>query len=203
MVKFHFSSESPDEDFIATIQSLNSLPAPAFADLLRLSFSHLAAESQTDITLALSQLCAENSLKLASVQPAFVSLLIFLNGSTKYNATPAQVKDDLTELGVTDDRITQICDAFSARSDDLYDVAVAQTLRVNELVDLEWSFGVASSCRDVRKAGSAFLRVKFVFDRGGGKLQSVFTEMTLPQFYEFIHEMEKARASLASAANAN
>jgi hypothetical protein len=203
MVKYHFSPESPDEEFIGNMQALNGVGDEAFAAIAQLAFAHLAADPlSSDLSLSLSLLASQHSVKPALLQPAFVSFLIFLNGSTKYNVTPEQMRDDLTELGISEDRVAHICKVFSARSDDLYDVAVNQTLRVNELVDLEWSFGVASSCRDVKKAGSAFLRIKFVFDKGG-RTQTVFTEMTLPQFYEFIHEMEKARAALASASNSN
>ena len=39
------------------------------------------------------------------------------------------------------------------------------------------------------------MQLKLVLNKGSG-LESHYMELTLPQFYEFIHEMEKAKASL-------
>lgn len=40
--------------------------------------------------------------------------------------------------------------------------------------------------------GSTFLQLKFVIDNGG-VLENKSVELTLPQFYEFLSEMEKAK----------
>eukprot|EP00008_Paramoeba_atlantica_P011850 CAMPEP_0201490606 /NCGR_PEP_ID=MMETSP0151_2-20130828/26668_1 /ASSEMBLY_ACC=CAM_ASM_000257 /TAXON_ID=200890 /ORGANISM="Paramoeba atlantica, Strain 621/1 / CCAP 1560/9" /LENGTH=201 /DNA_ID=CAMNT_0047876609 /DNA_START=37 /DNA_END=642 /DNA_ORIENTATION=- len=197
MVNFHFSPETPDEDYIANLQVVNNLPAAAFEGVVRLGFEHLAAERTERLSDSILALGKEHGIKASILHATVEAFLIFLNGSTKYNLTGDQLKEDLVELGVEEKRIGAIQGLWNAKVDDLYDVAVAQSLKVNELVDMEWSFGVAASCKEVKKLGSAFLRVKLVLNRGG-KIQTVFMEMTLPQFYEFIHEMEKAQASLAS-----
>lgn len=40
--------------------------------------------------------------------------------------------------------------------------------------------------------GSTFLQIKFVIDNGG-VLENKSVELTLPQFYDFLAEMEKAK----------
>jgi COMM domain containing 7 len=197
MVNFHFSPETPDEEYLASVQILNRLPAEAFSSLVTLGYDHLAAETTVELAETIGTLSQQHSIKPTILQSTLVSFLVFLTGCTKYNLSSEQMKEDLSELGISEERIPEILEKWAARTDDLYDVAVNQTLRVNELVDMEWSFGVVSSCKEVKKLGSTFLRVKFVFNKGG-KTQTVYMEMTLPQFYEFIHELEKARANLAS-----
>ncbi len=66
---------------------------------------------------------------------------------------------------------------------------------------------------DMKKVGNTFLQLKLVLDKGVGteevfmgkflytadlvnSLKFFFTELTLPQFYSFLHQMEKAKASL-------
>lgn len=41
--------------------------------------------------------------------------------------------------------------------------------------------------------GSTFLQMKFVLDNGR-EHQEVVTEMSLPQFYQFLAQMERAKA---------
>ena len=197
MVNFHFSPESPDEEYFSNVQTLNALPEETFKEVVDLCFDHLSAERTEELNASVVALARKAGMKATVFQPSFVSLLVFVNGCTRYNLTAEQVKDDLGELGLEGEKSAVVLEAWGARSDDLYDAAVDQTLRVNELVDMEWSFGVASSTNEVKKVGSAFLRVKFVFDKGG-KTETVHMEMSLPQFYEFLHEMEKARAGLTT-----
>lgn len=43
------------------------------------------------------------------------------------------------------------------------------------------------------QVGSTFLQMKFVLDNGR-EHQEVVTEMSLPQFYQFLAQMERAKA---------
>ena len=72
---------------------------------------------------------------------------------------------------------------------------VGQTFMVNQLVDMEWKFGVTAGSSDLKVVGQTFLQLKMVVDRGGTQ-EDVFMELTLPQFYSFLHEMEKAKSTL-------
>jgi len=45
----------------------------------------------------------------------------------------------------------------------------------------------------VGQVGSTFLHLKLVIDLGSGKREDIFMELTLPQFYEFMADMEKAK----------
>ena len=38
--------------------------------------------------------------------------------------------------------------------------------------------------------------MKLVLDAGGGRTEKIHMELPLPQFYAFMHEMEKAKAGL-------
>jgi COMM domain containing 7 len=99
---------------------------------------------------------------------------------------------------------------------DLTRAAINSSLMVNQLVDMDWKFGVTVSSDEIdqvlqfalsclptavilcflclsHQIGSTFLQLKFVVDRGSGVLQHRTVELTLPQFYDFLSEMEKAK----------
>lgn len=72
---------------------------------------------------------------------------------------------------------------------------LVKTLTVNKLVDMEWKFGVTASSKAVEQVGSTFLQMKFVLD-SGGELEDVVVEMSLPQFYQFLAQMERAKSCM-------
>uniref|UniRef100_A0A670Z577 COMM domain containing 7 n=1 Tax=Pseudonaja textilis TaxID=8673 RepID=A0A670Z577_PSETE len=76
-------------------------------------------------------------------------------------------------------------------------LAVGQTLTVNQLIDMEWKFGVTAGSSELEKVGSIFLQLKLVIKKGS-RLEPVYLELTLPQFYSFLHEMERIKTSLES-----
>jgi hypothetical protein len=74
--------------------------------------------------------------------------------------------------------------------------ATVNTLMVNELVDLQWKSGVTVSSSDCAKVGTAFLQMKLTLDRGNGATEDVQLELSLPQFYELLSEMQRAKANV-------
>lgn len=44
--------------------------------------------------------------------------------------------------------------------------AVGQTLSVNQLVDMEWRFGVTASSNEAQRVGSSFLQLKLLINKG-------------------------------------
>lgn len=61
---------------------------------------------------------------------------------------------------------------------------------------MEWKFGVTAGTSDKNQVGHSFLQLKLIIDKGNNETEAVCMELTLPQFYSFLHEMEKARADL-------
>ncbi|XP_053546050.1 microtubule-associated protein RP/EB family member 1 isoform X2 [Bombina bombina] len=74
-------------------------------------------------------------------------------------------------------------------------LAVDQTPQINQLLDMEWKFGVTAASSELEKAGSIFLQMKMVIKKDH-RPETVYVELTLPQFYNFLHEMERAKSSL-------
>lgn len=64
---------------------------------------------------------------------------------------------------------------------------------------MEWNFGVTAASSELEAVGGTYLQLKLVIDKGAGeegsssREENVLMELTLPQFYEFLASMEKAK----------
>ncbi|XP_012866130.1 PREDICTED: COMM domain-containing protein 7 [Dipodomys ordii] len=113
----------------------------------------------------------------------------------KKNLTAEQVQADLITLGLSEERATYFSEKWKQNAPILARRAIGQTLMINQLIDMEWRFGVTSGSSELEKVGSIFLQLKLVVKKGN-QTENVYIELTLPQFYSFLHEMERVRASM-------
>ena len=74
--------------------------------------------------------------------------------------------------------------------------SAAELARQHKLVDLEWSFGVRASSSEHAVIGSTYTHVRLAVRAPSGALDYVHFELNLEEFYEFLHELERARAQL-------
>lgn len=65
----------------------------------------------------------------------------------------------------------------------------------NRVVDVDWKFGVTAASSEKSQVGKTFLLLKITIDSGNG-LKNIHMEMSLSQFYAFLHELEKMKTSL-------
>ncbi|KAF7997360.1 hypothetical protein HCN44_005637 [Aphidius gifuensis] len=65
----------------------------------------------------------------------------------------------------------------------------------SKIIDVSWKFGVTAASSESDKVGKTFLQLRLILDNDGTR-EDVFTEMTLSQFYKFLHDLEKAKNSL-------
>ncbi|KAG8231257.1 hypothetical protein J437_LFUL011111 [Ladona fulva] len=66
----------------------------------------------------------------------------------------------------------------------------------SKIVDAEWNFGVTASSSEMKVVGTTYLHLKLLVESGNGTIKTLHFEMTLPQFYSFLHELERAKSSL-------
>lgn len=54
---------------------------------------------------------------------------------------------------------------------------------------------VTAASSDSDNVAKSFLQLKLCLDNDG-KIKNVFTEMTIGQFYKFLHDLQKAKCNL-------
>ncbi|KAB0401912.1 hypothetical protein E2I00_017872, partial [Balaenoptera physalus] len=175
-----------------------------FSALTEVLFHFLTEPKEVERFLAqLSEFATTNQISLGPLRSIVKSLLLVPNGALKKSLTAEQWKQNAPTL---------------ARW------AIGQTLMINQLIDMEWTFGVTSGSSELEKVGSIFLQLKLVVKKGNQtenlyiviglvkpttnhfsrkkignihlKLHFLSPELTLPQFYSFLHEMERVRTSM-------
>jgi len=196
MVQFRFTQEAPDQQMLTDFQNLNNFnenQLAQFVDILMVFFTGQQASELMDTVGSFAQ---EHGINANALKNLIRALLLFFKGAVRANLTPLYVKEDLVNLGLTDGNANVVARKWKTNFIALSRSVIGQTLVVNEMLDMEWRFGVTTSNNELKKVGSTFVQLKLVLDKGNSTKENVYMELTLPQFYQFVHEMEQAKAHL-------
>lgn len=102
----------------------------------------------------------------------------------------------LTSSGLQEDR-TRLLLAQHGRLVELASVRKVNDASLEDLMDIQWKLGVVASSSEKGDAGRTFVQVSFISQTPGGTKRSArLVEMSLEKFYDFLHQLEKCRASL-------
>ncbi|KAM8830470.1 COMM domain-containing protein 7 [Synchiropus picturatus] len=195
-MQLHFTKDSLPDAVAADFQNLNKLNEQQFRHLIEVLFLFLLEPKETHRFMQqLSEFAGENGMSAAPLRNLMKSVLMVPQGALKRSLTVDQVKEDCQMLGLNEDKARHFSEQWGSHYPALSRLAVAQTLVVNQLVDMEWKFGVTVGTSEVQRAGHIFLQLKLVV-RKGNATENVYMELTLPQFYNFLHEMERAKAGM-------
>uniref|UniRef100_A0AAY4D1H2 Nucleolar protein 4-like b n=1 Tax=Denticeps clupeoides TaxID=299321 RepID=A0AAY4D1H2_9TELE len=167
-----------------------------YFSLTEILFQFLLEPKETERFLRqVNEFAGENGMSAGPLRNLVKSMLLVPHGALKKSLTAVQVKEDLLTLGLNEDKALHFSNQWSVHYPVLSRLAIGQTLMVNQLVDMEWKFGVTVGTSEIQKLGNIFLQLKLVI-RKGNTTENVYMELTLPQFYNFLHEMERAKASM-------
>ncbi|KAJ8599942.1 hypothetical protein CTAYLR_002812 [Chrysophaeum taylorii] len=194
-----FGGESVPLELKEDLVPLNAFAPKDLDALVTLVLEHLRAMDARALISAVSAFAKSRNIKNMGVLEAGVrGLVALLQACAKHARSSADLGADAGVLGLDDDRAAAVAgawDSYEKPPDDLADLD-GETLR--QLVDLEWKFGVTcASSESAEPVGKTFLQLKLVLDRhDSGTYENVYLELTLPQFYDFLAHMEKAKAAL-------
>eukprot|EP01103_Thecamoeba_quadrilineata_P020461 TRINITY_DN8790_c0_g1_i1.p1 TRINITY_DN8790_c0_g1~~TRINITY_DN8790_c0_g1_i1.p1 ORF type:complete len:195 (+),score=36.65 TRINITY_DN8790_c0_g1_i1:38-622(+) len=192
MQRFRFVEE-PEDQVFADMQTLNGMDGEDVGNLCDIVMDFLAEGK--DLMGAVGNFIGERGIKnTASLKNTLRGLIFFIKGCVKAHLTQDQVKEDLQKLGVREDKSSVIVGKWNSHFVELVRAVIGQSLTVNELIDMDWSFGVTASNSELGSVGSTFLQLKLSLEQG----QKIPMELSLPQFYAFLKEMERAKACLDS-----
>ncbi|XP_031762731.1 COMM domain-containing protein 7 [Xenopus tropicalis] len=136
-----------------------------------------------------------NGISLGPLKSIVKSIFLILNDALKRNVSAEQLRNDLIGLGLDEEKASYFEYQWGTDLSLLSWMAAERTLLINQLVDMEWKFGVTAASSETDKSGSIFLQLKMMVRRGS-VTEPIYVELTLPQFYSFLHEIERAKNSL-------
>ena len=181
LFKFAGNTDAVDESLQNDIAALNNIDVDKCAYLISssLSFaSKLNTMSMDEVVEELSSDIAQKlELKSKSLKRVLVSLLLFVSGAIKYNLSVSSVEADLSEFGLDSDHISVFTQSWNVEYVKLNRSAVKSSLSLNEVIDMEWKFGVSASSDNAKKLGTTFLQLKLLIDKGNDKTENVVMGM--------------------------
>ncbi|KAM4030439.1 COMM domain-containing protein 7 [Anomaloglossus baeobatrachus] len=190
-------SVAPLPDSVASdIQNMRQMSGEQVSRLCSVIFSFLKEQREVDqFTSQLEEFAKDNGISLSPLKSIVRSVLLILNGALRRSLKSEELQSDLVVLGLDEEKAQIFANEWSSDAPVLARLAVGRMLSINQLVDMEWKFGVTAASSELEKAGTIFLQLKMVIKKGN-QLEPIYVELTLPQFYSFLHEMERAKSSL-------
>ena len=181
--KFAGNSDVVDESLQNDIAALNNIDVKKCGILIKSSLTFAAKLNIMSMDQVIDELSMDITEKLEmkskSLKRVLKSLLLFVSGAIKYNLSVTSVESDLTEFGLDSDHISVFTKSWNAHYVKLNRSAVKSSLSINEVIDMEWKFGVSASSDSCKKLGTTFLQLKLVIDKGNDKTEDVVMGMYL------------------------
>ncbi|XP_061552072.1 COMM domain-containing protein 7 isoform X1 [Phycodurus eques] len=198
MMQLHFTKDALPASVSGDFQNLNKFNEQQFLRLMEILFQFLLKPKETEkLMQQLSDFAGENRMSAGPLKNLMKSIIFVPQGAMKRNLTAEQLKEDLQTLGLHEDKAAHFSQQWAEHRAALCRLAAQQTLTVNRLVDMEWKFGVTVGTSEIHKMSNIFLQLKLVVQKGNAT-ENLYMELNLPQFYNFLHEMERAKASMDS-----
>lgn len=192
---FH-GAEEVDPQVQADLANVNGFNADQLQQILALVLDLLADPPGSNFQQRLAAFADEHKVNVPALRNVSRGLILLCRGATKQNLLPAQVHEDCINLGLSEEAAAAIRACWEERGGALATAQVTKTIMANQLVDLEWKFGVTAASSEVNQVGVTFLQMKLTIDRGNGQREDVHMELSLQQFYQFMADMEKAKTFL-------
>ncbi|XP_041436668.1 COMM domain-containing protein 7 isoform X1 [Xenopus laevis] len=190
----HSLGPLPDSS-LADIHNLQQLTSQQVSRLCNIIFVFLKEQKEQDFQPQIDDFARDNGISLGPLKSIVKSTFLILNDALKRNVSAEQLRADLIGLGLDEEKASYFEHQWGTDLSLLSWMAAERTLLINQLVDMEWKFGVTAASSETDKSGSIFLQLKMMIRRGS-VTEPVYVELTLPQFYSFLHEIERAKNSL-------
>eukprot|EP00981_Chlorochromonas_danica_P002055 scaffold420_cov169-Ochromonas_danica.AAC.15 len=111
-------------------------------------------------------------------------------------ASSLQVKERSIALGLSQTATTTLATTWNSWAGKIASHLVSKVVCKNKLIDMDWTFGVTASSDDCDHVGKTFLQLKLVLEQQNNERRTVFMELTLDQFYQFLASLEKCKSFL-------
>jgi len=177
------------------LQALEALSDEQLKLLVSLTFTTLTNGQLPEEEIV--SFASQHKMKSKILKEMLKGLLFFMSESLRKNSSAETVNEELVAFGLSKEKSELIGSLWKTTFAKLAQTMKQKTLKVNELVDLQWKFGVTASSDSLQQVNTCFLQLKLVINTGN-KTEDVLMEMSLPQFYKFLQQMEQAQRQCAS-----
>lgn len=195
MASFRFTNETPNEQLFTDVQNLNQFNSEQLTSFISIVLTHLISKTQAEAQL--EEFAAANGVRVKVLQNTLRGVLYFFQQALKENMAPVHVGQDLTSLGLGAEKAQLLAEQWQTKFSSLAKTMMARTINVNQLTDMQWEFGVIASSSEVKEQGTVYLQLRLSVNKGSSTENTVM-ELSLPQFYKFLSEMQAAQRMISA-----
>mmetsp|Transcript_36639 Transcript_36639/g.82573 ORF Transcript_36639/g.82573 Transcript_36639/m.82573 type:complete len:202 (-) Transcript_36639:92-697(-) len=193
---FRFQDGEVSAALIQDVKALKNLNGDQLEELVRICLQFLCSSDTETFVEKSTSYAEKHEMNVGALKGSLRGLLNFFKGAARKCLSQALIQEDMLRFGFDEDSAQLVASCWQAHFLSLSRGIADQTLVVNKLVDMDWRFGVTSSSSELKQVGRTFLQLRLQLDKGNGAIETTNMELSLPQFYEFLQEMEKARAAM-------
>eukprot|EP00320_Phaeocystis_rex_P020431 CAMPEP_0119071526 /NCGR_PEP_ID=MMETSP1178-20130426/51292_1 /TAXON_ID=33656 /ORGANISM="unid sp, Strain CCMP2000" /LENGTH=166 /DNA_ID=CAMNT_0007053463 /DNA_START=20 /DNA_END=520 /DNA_ORIENTATION=+ len=158
-----------------------------------LHLSSLDAESAAEFFSGV--LAADTSTAAKPPSAAGQCALAVFREAARRGLTADQLEAELCGVGLAEALSAAAGRSWSLQGAEGHRALSASAIDASKLVDAEWTFGVTASSSEHAAVGTTYVQVRLAV-AGASGLEYVHMELSLPRFYEFVHDLERAKAQL-------
>jgi len=188
------SGNLPDNQLKTDFSNLSMLNVEQMTELSSLCLQSLSASNE-ELTDNMRTFSQSNRINSKTFDSLVNSLTYFFAEAVKKSLKPTELQDDLITLSFDEQLAHAVSQTYREHFATLSYAALDATLKVSNLVDMEWRFGVTAGTSDLAETGTCFLQLKLVLEKAGVR-DNVLMEITLEQFYSFLSALQKAAAEV-------
>lgn len=181
-----------------------SLGESTITELCSTSANLIINASAYDISSEVNRLASDSSVKASVLRGAISEVVGFYSLGQNSGWTAAKLREHLKTTPCPANVCTVIVRVWDENQGRITASSLTKTLKANQLVDMDWVFGVTASSDSCNEVGKTYLQLKLTFDQDvgdGGK--HMHLEMTVDQFFAFLSSMEQCKQFLEFSGNAS
>ncbi|ESO02396.1 hypothetical protein HELRODRAFT_161662 [Helobdella robusta] len=192
--EFHYCRGTPPTEDFESVRALNNITATddktleVFLHCILKSFVGIKTDQFDEMKSMLSSKLNIPENEFHRVFESFKNILI---GFLRKKVSKEAIAQDLVKLGLKEKHSILVATKIEGWNGQ----APSSPGPVSKLLDVKWKFGITVATNDQMKASSTFIDLDLTVDSGSGE-QKIFFELTLPQFYNFLHELESAKFTM-------
>ena len=191
----NFASSS--SEFLA-LKGINSVPLNQIKALLKSCIVLVSESNDAQLLEVLDHM--DGDLSTNQQLARFLLILIHKLSECDDDKEIDMISNSLfKEIGIQDNIINLIINLIKENYTNLKESKLIINKKIeekNELIDIDWIFGVTASSDECDKIGKTFLQMKLKIKSNNNEKHDLFFEMTLEQFYHFLAQLETAKAQL-------
>ena len=185
--KFAGNAEVVDKQLLTDLKALNRISVKDYSTIIQKclqAHKDIGNMHDDDSVSKFARNLCENEIEDTSVLKAktltrlLKSLFYVIIGAIKYNLSETSLSDDLSQIGLNEEYRKIFCNEWRNEYVKLNRSVIEQsTLHLNQVVDMQWKFGVTASSDSLKQLGSTFLQLKLVLDKGNNCMENVVMGM--------------------------